>query len=327
MKLVICIQHRFSYWVPPDWFVERLRKDFPSIESIHLKSYRELGDQIEDTDILISYSMRAEVFARAKRLRWIHSTATAVHAVLIPEVVRSHVRVTNAREVQGAVVAEHAIGLMYMLAKRLHITRDFQRAKDWSQEKLWDLNPRPRELRGSSLLVIGMGAIGGNVARVGSAIGMHVTGLREHPQRGSRWVERVVGFDSLDAELPKTDFVVLAAPVTEKTKRMLDSVRIAMLKPSAFVINVGRGALLDESALATAIRERKIAGAALDVFDEEPLPPESPLWDIEDIVITPHSAGLSENAWQRQYELLAENIRRFEAHKPLLGLVDKQRGY
>jgi phosphoglycerate dehydrogenase-like enzyme len=327
MKLVLCVQHPFSLWNVPDWFAERLRAEFTSLEVVHLRSYKELAGAIVDADILVTWSMRAESLRPARRLRWIHSPAAAVHAVLIPEVVASDITVTNARNVHGPVVAEHAMALIYALAKRLHIARDHQLRQDWAQQTMWDSPPRPRELAGATVLLVGMGAIGENIARAAHAVGMQVIGVREHPDRGSRWVERVVGFDKLDAVLPSADFVVLAAPVTEKTRGLFDAVRLAMLKPSAYLVNVARAALIDHVALAVALQQRRLAGAALDVFDEEPLPSDSPLWNVPELLITPHSAALTENLWHRHYELLVENLKRFRAQRPLVGIVDKQKGY
>ncbi len=327
MKLVLCVQHPFSLWNIPDWFSDRLRKEFSSLEVVDLDSYRELNSAIVDADALVAWSLRAENIKAAQKLRWIHSTAAAVHAVLIPEVVHSDIVVTNARNVHGAVVAEHAMATMYALAKRLHIARDHQHRREWAQQTMWDSSPRPRELAGATLLLVGLGAIGENIARAAHAIGMHVIGVREHPRRGSRSVERVVGFEQLDKFLPQADFVVLAAPVTDKTVGLMDAVRLAMLRPSAYLINVARAQLLDHAALIAALQQRRIAGAALDVFEEEPLPAESPLWSMREVLITPHSAGLTENMWQRHYDLLAENIKRFRLRRPLVGEVDKKKGY
>jgi phosphoglycerate dehydrogenase-like enzyme len=327
MKLVLCVQHPFSLWNIPDWFPERLRKDFSSLQIVHLRSYKELEANLCDADALVTWSMRAENLKIAKKLRWIHSPAAAVHAVLIPEVVASDITVTNARSVHGPVVAEHAMAVMYALAKRLHVIRDAQQRREWFQQQLWDSSPRSRELAGATLVVIGLGAIGENIARAAHAIGMHVIGVREHPKRGSRSVERVIGFDRLDSVLPTADFVVLAAPVTEKTRGLFDSIRLAMLKPSAYLVNVARAALIDHTALAAALKQKLLAGAALDVFEDEPLPPESPLWGLKELLITPHSAALSENLWERHYDLLSENLKRFRAHRSLVGEVDKQKGY
>lgn len=327
MKLVLCIQHPFSLWNAPDWFATRLRDEFHGLNVIHLDRYDELDRELPDADILVTWSIRPEQSRIARKLRWIHSPAAAVHAVLIPEVVNSDILVTNAREVHGSVVAEHAMAQVFALAKRLHLARDYQRERVWAQQKLWDSPHKPCELRGSTMVLVGLGVIGSNIARIATAIGMHVVGVREHPERGSRWVERVIGFERLDSVLRDGDFVVVAAPLTEKTRGLFDAVRLAMLKPSAYLVNVARGALLDEAALSAAIAEGRFAGAALDVFDEEPLPESSPLWSLSEVLITPHSAALSENLWLRHYELLSENLRRFKVHRPLVGVVDKHKGY
>ena len=127
--------------------------------------------------------------------------------------------------------------------------------------------------------------------------------------------------------LGQSDYVVLAAPVTSGTRGLMDAARLAKMKPEACLINVGRGPLVDEAALAQALREKRIGGAALDVFEEEPLPADSPLWDLENLLITPHTAGLTEKLWERHYELISENLRRYLGGKPLLAVVDKKQGY
>ena len=137
----------------------------------------------------------------------------------------------------------------------------------------------------------------------------------------------MVGFEALDDVLARADFVVLAAPVTPKTRVLLNAERLGRLQPGAFVINVSRGALIDETALAAALHENRLGGAALDVFEREPLSPESPLWDLPNLIITPHSAAFTEKLWDRQYALFAENLRRYRAHEPLLAVVNKQKGY
>jgi len=136
-----------------------------------------------------------------------------------------------------------------------------------------------------------------------------------------------VGFDSLDTAIARADFLVLAAPLTERTLRLIDARRLQLFKPTAFLINVSRGALVDEAALAKTLRGRQIAGAALDVFEEEPLSRWSPLWKMPQVLITPHTAFLTENVWQRHYEVFAANLKRYLAGQPLEGVIDKKRGY
>jgi phosphoglycerate dehydrogenase-like enzyme len=140
-------------------------------------------------------------------------------------------------------------------------------------------------------------------------------------------VEQVFAASQLDLLLAQSDYVVLAAPVTSATHNLIDAAGLAQMKPDACLINVGRGQLVDEAALVQALHDNKIGGAALDVFVEEPLPSSSPLWDFENVLITPHTAGLTEQQWERQYALVAENLRRYSNGQPLLAIVDQQKGY
>ena len=338
MKVLIAIQHRFELWLPPDWFVERLRREFPSVEFVLCARYADADPHYADTDVLVSFSLRAEQLAKAARLRWIHSTAAAVHALMIPELAASPIAVTNASAVHGPMVGEHAWALMLALARRLPAAMRHQQQREWSQERQWRERPQPRGLAGATLVLVGVGAIGSEVARRAVEARMRVVAVREHPERGREFLAgikrappaaevEVVGFEALDEALGEADFVVLAAPVTPRTRGLMNRERLARMKPEAYLVNVARGALVDEAALAEALAARRLGGAALDVFEKEPLPADSPLWEQPDVLITPHSASLSAGIWERQYELFSENLRRFADGRPLVGLVDKGRGY
>ena len=327
MKLLIALQHRFELWQVPPWFSERLRRDFPQIEVVHLPNYDHVTEEIADADIAIAWSLRGEQIKAAGRLRWIHSTAAAVHHLMTPELLASDIVVTNARDVHGPVVAEHAIALAFALAKRLPQSVRYQQQKHWAQHDLWDEQPRPRELNGATMTIVGLGAIGAPLAQLAKSLGMRVVGVREHPERGSKVADAVYGFEELDAALSAADFIVLAVPVTPKTRHLMNAERLARLKPDAYLINVGRGVLIEETALLDALRAKSFGGAALDVTTEEPLPPESPLWEMENVLITPHIAGLTEKMWERHYQHYTKNLRRFLEGQPLLWVVDKGKGY
>ncbi|HYX71044.1 MAG TPA: D-2-hydroxyacid dehydrogenase [Terriglobales bacterium] len=325
MKLVISVQHRFSLWTPPAWVSERLRRDFPQLEVVHLPGYEGLDRELPDTEILLGWSLKPEQIQAAKRLRWIHSPAAAVHQLMIPELVASDIQVTNAASVHGPVVAEHAIALVLALAKRLDAAARYQQQKVWAQTKMWEDRPRPREVAGSTLGLIGMGAIGREVARLALALGMRVLIIREHPEKSPG--VQVFGPSDTDRVLAESDFVVLCAPLTPRTRHLIHAERLARMKPDACMINVSRGALIDDAALLAALRARRLGAAALDVFAEEPLPPGSPYWEMENVLVTPHTAAVTEKLWERHYALLSENLRRYLAGQPLLGLVDKHKGY
>jgi len=329
MKLLIIIQHPFALWNAPEWLGERIHRDFPQIDVDQRNTYKNVEDQIRDAEIFFGWSLRGEQVRAARKLRWIHSTAAAVHQLMSPELRASDIVVTNARSVHGPVVAEHAIALMFALAKRLPAAVRYQQQQVWAQEQISCQHPHPTELAGSTLGLIGYGAIGSEVARSAAALGMSVLVVRLHPQKESGAEREITTFalDRLDEVIAQSDFLVLAAPLTEKTRHIINAQHLARMKPEAYVINVARGALIDEAALTDALRNRLIGGAALDVFDHEPLPAGSPLWELDNLLITPHTAATTDKMWERHYALIQENLRRYLAGEPLLGLVDKQVGY
>jgi phosphoglycerate dehydrogenase-like enzyme len=331
IKLLMVLHHRFELWNAPAWVPQRLRAEFPEVEVVHRTDYTDLEHQIRDADVYIGWSLRPEQLRAASRLRWIHSPAAAVHQLMSPELAASDIIVTNAREVHGPVVAEHALALMMALAKRLPSCMRYQRQHFWGQEALWHERPRPRELAGSTLCLVGLGSIGRNVAQRALALGMRVRCVRQHPSIDAANTLagdlKVAAPSALDSFLEEADFVVLAAPLTAETEGMMNAGRLAKMRPEAYLINVARGPLVDQAALLAALKGRKIAGAALDVFPAEPLPTDSPFWDLENLIITPHSAGITERLWERHYVLIAENLRRFLSGVPLLAQINKHRGY
>jgi phosphoglycerate dehydrogenase-like enzyme len=327
VKLLIVLHHRFDLWQAPPWFAERLRRDFPQIEVVHLHEYDRINDEIADADIAIAWSLRGEQIAAAKKLKWIHSTATAVHFLMSDELRASKIAVTNARDVHGPVVAEHTLALIFALAKRLPQAVRYQQQTHWAQQDIWNATPRPRELKDATTTIVGLGGIGRPLAKMASSLGMRVIGVREHAERGCEGVEKIYGFDRLEEALAYADFVVLALPVTPKTDHLMNAARLAKLKPDAYLINVGRGVLIDEAALIDALRRRSFGGAALDVTTEEPLPQDSPLWAMDNVFITPHIASLTEQMWERHYETFTQNLRRFLNNESLAWMVDTEKAY
>ncbi len=328
MKVLIVVYHRMDLWNTPEWFLDRLRRNFPQVQFTSLNSYQGIDQELPEAEVLVAFSLRPEQFRLAKKLRWIHSPAAAVHQFMFPELVAGNVVLTNAREVHGPVVAEHVIALIFGLAKKLHIAARFQQKHVWGQEPMWHSEPRPREVAGATLGLIGLGSIGRHVAKHGKALGMHVIATRENPQKPKpEDVERVFASGELNELLRLSDYVVLSAPLTVATTGLINAERLTQMKPGACLINVGRGPLVDEQALVDALKQNRIGGAALDVFDTEPLPPDSPFWELDNLLITPHTAGITEKLWERHYALFSENLRRYLAHEPLLAIVDKQKGY
>ncbi len=327
MKLLIFVHHPFDLWNAPRWFHERLQSQFPEIEVVYLPDYKRVDAEIPDTEIAVTWSIRPEQIKTAKKLRWIHSPAAAVHQLIFPELVERDIVLTNAREVHGPVVAEHVIAQIFALAKKIPEAVRLQQKHDWGQPKMWDELPRVREVAGATVGLIGLGSIGRSVAKSAKALGMRVIAAREHPEKGIEDADVVFGPAQIDEVFRQADYVVLAAPITVATNAIANASRLALMKPEACLINVARGQLVDQPALVTALREKKVGGAALDVFPQEPLAPESPLWDVPNLLITPHTAALTEKIWDRHYALLSENLRRYLGAQALLGVVDKRKGY
>ena len=328
MKLLIVIHHRLELWNAPAWFGERLGREFSMLRIVQRNSYDGIEPELRDAEIVFTLSLRPEQFRAARNLRWIHAPTAAVHQFMFPALVNSDVILTDSTEVHGPVVAEHVMALIFALAKKIPQAVLLQEKKAWGQEAMWNHGHHLREIGGATLGLIGVGSIGRRVAEMASALGMRVIAVREHVEKAiPKGVEAVFAPAELDKLLGQSDFVVLAVPLLSATQGLINGERLAVMKPGAFLINVGRGAQVDELALAEALRRRSLAGAALDVFEHEPLPQDSPLWDLDNLLITPHTAGLTDKLWDRHYELFSENLRRYLSHQPLLSVVDKQKGY
>jgi phosphoglycerate dehydrogenase-like enzyme len=328
MKLLIVIHHRLELWNAPGWFGERLGREFSILQIVQRNSYDGIEPELRDAEIVFTLSLRPEQFRAARNLRWIHAPTAAVHQFMFPDLINSDVILTNSTEVHGPVVAEHVIALIFALAKKIPQAALLQERKAWGQEAMWKQGRHLREIDRATLGLIGVGSIGRRVARMASALGMRVIAVREHVEKAiPQGVEAVFAPAELDKLLGQSDFVVIAAPLLSATQGLINGERLTVMKPGAFLINVGRGAQVDEPALAEALRRRRIAGAALDVFEHEPLAQDSPLWDLDNLLITPHTAGLTDKLWDRHYELFSENLRRYLSHQPLLSVVDKQKGY
>ena len=250
---------------------------------------------------------------------WVHTLSAGVDTLLFDALVRSNVEVTNAAGVYAQPLAEFALWAI------LHHTRGGARLAQAQRDARWDPFA-PAELAGQQLLVVGYGGIGRAVAVRARAFGMRITAVRRHPAP-DEVVQDVWGMDALDVLLPTADHVVLCAPLTVDTHRLMDARRLSRMKRTGFLINVGRGGLVDESALAGALANDKLGGAALDVFETEPLPPNHPLWHLPNVVLSPHCADQVAGWQTRSMALFMENARATLAGKPRKNVVQKALGY
>jgi len=284
----------------------------------------ELRAALADAQVVFVADFRSgmlrDTWPHARALRWIHHGGAGVDPLLFPELVHSSVVLTNSRGVFDRAMAEYVLGLALALAKDLPRTLDLQRRREW-------LHRESERVDGRTALVVGAGSIGREIGRYLRAAGMRVLGVARRPREADTVFERVVGIDDLQAALPEADYVVLALPLTPETRGLFGAAALATMKRSARFINVGRGAVVDQAALVDALRSRRIAGAALDVFADEPLPAVHPFWDMPGVIVSPHMSG-DFAGWPAAVSgLFVENFRRWLAGEPLLNVVDKARGY
>jgi phosphoglycerate dehydrogenase-like enzyme len=326
-KLVIASYHRFTLWRAPRELAESVRQRWPEMRVVHLPHYDLVAPEIPDTDIYVGLLLRPDQFRLAKRLKWIHCTSAGVAQLMYPELRRSRIILTNASGVHATTMAEHILGMMVAMARDFPGSIRYQLQRKWGQQAIWDGPARPRELSGEVALLIGFGAVGRAVAERVRALGMRVWAVTRSGHADAALAERVFPATQLDSALPGADFLVLVAPETPETHHLIGVQQLSVMKPSAFLINVARGSLIDQAALIDALERRAIAGAALDVTTPEPLPPENLLWSLENVFITPHTSGISERLWEREGELLIDNLNRWFTGQPLRNQIDFTRGY
>jgi len=314
-------------WNMPGETVAALAREFPGVRFDDPDTREEADALLPDAEIVLGTALRPRNFAGATRVRWVHSTAAGVGHVLFPELVESPIVVTNARGMHARSMAEHVLGLMLAFTRRLHASRDAQRERRWTQGEQVRGAPSFEELHGATLGIVGFGHIGRAVATAARAFGMRVLAVRRHPLADPAPADEQWGPERLGELLERCDWVVLAAPHTGETERLLGAAELARMKPGARLVNVARGALVDEAALVAALRSGRLAGAALDVTAEEPLPADSPLWSLPEVIVTPHTSGVGPRFWERVAEQFADNLRRYLAGEPLDNVVDKRSGY
>jgi len=293
---------------------------------VHLPDYDRLAQELPDTDIFVGYSLRPKQLLDAKKLKWIHSTAAGVAQLMYPELRDSGITVTNPSGIFSVPMAEHTMGLLIALARNFPDSLRYQDRAVWSQQQLWDIHPLT-ELNGKLLLIVGYGSIGHELARRAKAFDMRVWGVSRTGKGDATLAERIIPVSQLREVLPHADYVVVSAPETPETHHLIGAGEIALLKPTAYLLNVARGSLLDQAALIAALQERKITGAALDVTDPEPLPVEDPLWHTPRLFLTPHTSAISDRLWSRQTSLLLDLLQRWFEGRELFNLVDLHRGY
>ena len=305
-------------------FIAELRDAFPGVVFEPARTVEDQRRHIRDADVFFGWPTR-EVFMAAERLRWVQANGTGIDKITdIPELIDSDVVLTNCRDSHANPMADHVFAMMLSITHRMGELWDDQRAHRWDTDKYFG---RYVELSGRTMGILALGDIGMAVARRAHGFGMEVYAVDKLLRLAPPEVSGVWGPEGLDRLLQMSDWFVVAAPLTPDTRGLIDERRIGLLKQGAYVIAISRGGIVDEPALIEALRSGRLGGAGLDVVAQEPLPEDSPLWDMDNVVISPHNSALTPEMFEGRKQVFKENLRRFLANEPFLYVCDKRAGF
>jgi len=315
--LIILVTHNLA---PPD--VQRIKAVSPSIEVIATDDQKKIASSLSEATVVFG-QIKPDYLPLAKNLRWVHSPYAGVDDVLFPEFVASDIILTCSRGLHKHQMTEHLFGLMLAFTRRLLVYRSYQ------SEKKWDTSPyrETHLLANSTLGILGVGAIGTEMAKVAKGFGMHVIGLKKDPSVFVENVDVLLGPKDLLRLLQTSDHVVVVLPLTRETRNLITKKEFDLMERKPFFYNLARGAIVNTGDLIEALKRGKIKGAGLDVFEQEPLDKASPLWEMENVIITPHVGGLIPHYIREAIGSFLENLSRFVRGENLVNVVDKQRGY
>lgn len=321
MKLLLPTE--FAPILKPKLSVDR----YPDIKIAWVDTHGNFEGDPSDAEVYFNWfylkpDVLRKVLAAAPNLRWHQAPSAGVNHILIPEYLERDIVLTNGAGTFSTSIAEFVLTYILYHAKSLSKLLQLQADRTWKKS----IELPIQEVSDSTLLIIGAGNIGQAIAKRASAFGMRVWGSRRTPQPMPDF-EKVVGADEWRSLLPEADYIVLATPLTPQTRQLIDESALRAMRSNAFLINIARGAVVDEAALITALQHGWIAGAGLDAFETEPLPVDSPLWSLPNVFVTPHCSGFSPRIADRMIALFLDNLNRYQTGQPLRNVVDKRAGY
>jgi phosphoglycerate dehydrogenase-like enzyme len=310
--------------------LERLRQAAAPGEVRFVFERDQFNRLLADAEVVCAFQAPEDILTRAPRLRWFQFPGAGVDNLAGTGLLNPGcpVVLTTAAGIHATPISEYVLGSMLMFARRFPEMLRLQEQHNWAYGSRWNAL-RGTELYGKTLGIIGLGGIGRRIAQLGRGFGMRVLGLSRSASEGTNDpdVDTLYPPSGLRDLLGLSDYVVLAVPLTAETERLIGEHELLAMRPTAYLVNISRGRVVDEQALIRALTGGWIAGAGLDVTVEEPLSPDSPLWDMPNVILTPHMSGLTDQYSTRLTEIFAENLRRYRAGKPLLHVVDVTRGY
>ncbi len=299
-----------------------IREAAGGLEPFYSTDKAEIEGRLDDIEVAAG-SFPRDLMARASNLRWYQQWGAGADWLLkYPELTQKDFTLTNVSGIHEIPIGEQIMAYLLMFARGFPQMMRAQLATTWAQNE-----SKTFELAEKTMLVLGTGAIGTYTAKLAEAFGIKVVGVRRNPGKQVEHISEMVALDDLHTALPDADFIVLTLPLTNDTRHLIGEAELQAMKPTAILVNIGRGGLIDEFALVQALQEGRLAGAGLDVFETEPLPKDSPLWTMENVIITPHMAGNTPHYDERALEIFLENLRRYTAGESLTHVVDKQAGY
>ncbi len=301
----------------------RIQELAPAMDLLVTNDKHELENVLSDVEILTGWFPH-DLILEMPNLRWAQQWGAGANWLMrYPKAAEMDFILTNASGLHAVPISEHILAFLFTFARGFHHAHRFQSDREWKAPEEGEVF----ELAGKTLLLVGLGAIGARTAQLAAALGMRVIGIRRNPELRMEGLETVFGPAQLPEQLPRADFVVLAMPLNHETREMIGERELRLMKASAYLVNIGRGGTVDENALVQALREGWIAGAGLDVFEAEPLPTESPLWEMQNVVITAHYAGRTPHYFDRAMSIFLDNLERYTSGRPLFNVVDKERMY
>ncbi len=310
----------------PDKYMEKIQDISKDIKLKKCSDESELLMLIEEADVLFAGKFSREMLLKAKKLKWIQCTGVGIDRFYYHELLTSEVIITNAGGIFSTAISEHIIMFMLFLTRRMDLFIENKSKKKWNRYGGYS-SELLEELAGKTLGIIGIGNTGKELAKKAKCLGMNVLGVKKNLITKPSYLDELFLLQDLDQFLTKSDFIVLTLPLTEETKGLIGEHQLLSMKKTAYLINVSRGKIIDEDKLLSALEQGKIAGAAIDTFNEEPLPINSKFWELENVIITPHMAGVSKLFNERITNLFCENLLLFIQKKPMLNIVNKKDGY